>query len=119
MNAVLAEPESRRNAQMSGDESIVKQVIELRSDVRHIQSDVTEIKAELRATNQRIDALAERVDGRFESFAVTVGQRYQKVEGQIASLKDALWSAKLWALGLYAAQSGTMLLVMAHGFKWI
>jgi hypothetical protein len=92
---------------MQGDEANA-QIAELGAHVRHLQSDVTEIKTELRTTNQRIDALSKHVD-----------ERFGKVDGQIAGLKDALWSTKLWAIGLYVAQSGTMLLVMAHGFKWI
>jgi hypothetical protein len=66
------------------------QIAELRADVRHIQSDTTDIKAELRATNQRIDGL-----------------------------KDSLASAKVWALGLYIALSGSLLYVLARGFKWL
>jgi hypothetical protein len=66
------------------------QIAELRADVRHIQSDTTDIKAEVRATNQRID-----------------------------ELKDSLASAKVWALGLYTALSGSLLYVLARGFKWL
>ena len=66
------------------------QIAELRADVRHIQSDTTDIKAELRTTNQRID-----------------------------ELKDSLSSAKVWALGLYIALGGSLLYVLARGFKWV
>jgi hypothetical protein len=73
------------------------QIAELRSDVRHIQSDVTDIKAELRATNQR----------------------FEKFDQKFDVLKDSLASAKMWALGLYIALTGSLLFVMAHGFKWL
>jgi hypothetical protein len=59
------------------------------ADVRHVQSDTTDIKAELRVTNQRLDLL-----------------------------KDSLASAKVWALGLYIALAGSLLYVLARGFKW-
>ena len=72
------------------DFDLTAQVAELRADVRHVQSDTTDIKAELRATNQRID-----------------------------SLRESLASAKIWALGLYIALTGSLLYVMAHGFKWL
>ena len=65
------------------------QVAELRADVRHVQSDTTDIKAELRVTNERLD-----------------------------SLKDSLASAKVWALGLYIALAGSLLYVLARGFRW-
>jgi uncharacterized protein YlxW (UPF0749 family) len=77
------------------------QIAELRADVRHIQSDTTDIKAELRATNQRIDSLRQSMDQRFDD------------------LKDSLASAKIWALGLYIALGGSMLYVLARGFKWV
>jgi hypothetical protein len=72
------------------DFDLTAQVAELRADVRHVQSDTTDIKAELRATNQRLD-----------------------------SLRESLASAKIWALGLYIALTGSLLYVMAHGFKWL
>ena len=77
------------------------QIAELRADVRHIQSDTTDIKAELRATNQRIDSLRQSMDQRFDD------------------LKGSLASAKIWAPGLYIALGGSMLYVLARGFKWL
>jgi len=71
------------------DFDLAVQVAELRADVRHVQSDTTDIKAELRVTNERLD-----------------------------SLKDSLASAKVWALGLYIALAGSLLYVLARGFRW-
>jgi len=115
MNAVLSERESRGKIHMPADETTAQQIGELRAGVRHLESVVTDIKADLRSTNQRIDLLLQR----FDSFIEKVDGRFEKVDGQISSLEDALWSAKLWAFGLYVAQFGTLLWVMAHGFKWI
>jgi outer membrane murein-binding lipoprotein Lpp len=85
------------------DNNLAVQVAELRSDVRHIQSDVTDIKSDLRVTNQRID----RIDEKFES-----------VNKEIGAVKDSLASAKIWALGLYFALAGSLLYVLARGFRW-
>jgi uncharacterized protein YlxW (UPF0749 family) len=71
------------------DSDLAIQVAELRADVRHVQADTMDIKAELRVTNQRLD-----------------------------SLKDSLASAKVWAPGLYIALAGSLLYVLARGFKW-
>ena len=71
------------------DFDLAVQVAELRADVHHVQSDTTDIKAELRVTNERLD-----------------------------SLKDSLASAKVWALGLYIALAGSLLYVLARGFRW-
>jgi hypothetical protein len=77
------------------------QLAELRSDVRHIQSDVTDLKAGQRAINERLDKLSDRVDLRLDK------------------LTNALWSAKVWALALYLALAGSLLYVLARGFKWL
>jgi hypothetical protein len=94
MSAALRKYDLTGGSHMPGNERVdfdlTAQVAELRADVRHVQSDTTDIKAELRATNQRID-----------------------------SLRESLASAKIWALGLYIALTGSLLYVMAHGFKWL
>jgi hypothetical protein len=94
MNAALRKYDLTGGSHMPENERVdfdlTAQVAELRADVRHVQSDTTDIKAELRATNQRID-----------------------------SLRESLASAKIWALGLYIALTGSLLYVMAHGFKWL
>jgi chromosome segregation ATPase len=108
------------------------QVGELRADVRHIQSDTTEIKAELRVTNQRLDTLWQRTDERLEKLndklearfdqvadKREVNERFERLEGKFDKLKDSLASAKIWALGLYIALSGSLLFVLARGFKWL
>jgi uncharacterized protein YlxW (UPF0749 family) len=110
MNAVIRKYDLAEGAYVSANErdALAVQVAELRADVRHIQSDTTDIKAELRATNQRIDSLSQRVDERTDSLS-----------RRIDELKDSLASAKIWALGLYLALSGSLLYVLARGFKWI
>jgi len=104
------------------DEQAV-QIAELRSDVRHIQSDVTDIKVELRTWNQRFEALVKRTDERFEQISQQFNQKFEKIDQKFDqkfdSLKDSLASAKIWALGLYIALTGSLLFVMAKGFKWL
>ena len=100
------------------DEQAV-QIAELRSDVRHIQSDVTDIKAELRAWHLRFEALVKRMDERFEKIDQKFDQRFERIDQKFDGLKDSLASAKNWAIGLYIALAGSLLFVMAHGFKWL
>jgi predicted nuclease with TOPRIM domain len=98
MNAVMRKHETQVDVDMAANESNdqATQIAELRADVRHIQSDVTDLKTELRATSQRVDGFV-RLEKRFDE------------------LKDSLASAKIWALGLY----GSLLYLMARGFKWL
>ena len=88
------------------------QLAELRSDVRHIQSDVTDIKVAQRATNERLDKLGESVNERISTLSTRIDDRLDK-------LTNALWSAKVWALELYLALAGSLLYVLARGFKWL
>lgn len=92
MNAVMRRYELTEGTDMpeSEDNNLAIQVAELRSDVRHIQSDVTDLKTGVRALEQEISAV-----------------------------KNSLWSAKVWALLLYFALAGSLLLVLARGFKWL
>ena len=96
MNAVMHRYDLTEDADMSEGENnnLGIQVAELRSDVRHIQSDVTDLKADVRALEQKFNK-------------------------EISAVKNFLWSAKIWALLLYFALSGSLLLVLARGFKWI
>jgi hypothetical protein len=102
MNAMMHEYDRTEGEDMPAGEndSLAVQVAELRADVRHIQADVTDIKADLRVTNDKVD------------------QRFESVKKEIGEVKDSLASAKIWALGLYLALAGSLLYVLARGFKW-
>jgi uncharacterized protein YlxW (UPF0749 family) len=91
------------------------QVAELRADVRHVQSDVSEIRAEVRATNQRIDELSRRTDKRFDR----TDERFDEINRRMEAINRSIASAKIWALGLCLTLSGSLLYVLARGFKWI
>jgi septation ring formation regulator EzrA len=56
-----------------------------------------------------------KVDQRFEK----VDQKFESVRKEIGEVKDSLASAKIWALGLYLALAGSILYVLAKGFKWL
>jgi hypothetical protein len=103
MNAVMHKYDMTEGADMPANEdnSLVVQVAELRSDVRHIQSDVTELKADFRALRKE------------------TGEQFESVKKDIAEVKGSLASAKIWALGLYFALAGSILYVLARGFRWL
>ena len=94
-------------------------VAELRADVRHIQADVTDIKAEQRVTAQRIESLRKETAERFDKVDQKFDQRFESVWKEIGEIKNSLASAKIWALGLYFALAGSLLYVLARGFKWL
>jgi chromosome segregation ATPase len=136
MNAAMRKYVVTEAEDMSADERshLEIQVAELRADVRHVQSDTTEIKAELRATTTEIktELRATTTEIKTELHATTTeiktelratNQRIdslsESINKRIDDLKDSLASAKIWALGLYVALSGSMFYVMARGFKWL
>jgi hypothetical protein len=121
MNAAMHKYAMTEEADMPAGENdnLAVHVAELRADVRHIQADVTDIKADLRVTNQRIESLGKETGERFESLRKETGERFEKVEKVIGEVEDSLASAKIWALGLYFALAGSLLYVLARGFKWL
>jgi uncharacterized coiled-coil DUF342 family protein len=135
MNAVMYKYDMTEGEDMPAGENdnLAVQVAELRADVRHIQADTTDIKADLRVTNQRIESLRketvegfDKVNQKFESVRKEtaegfdqVDQKFESVKKEIGEVKDSLASAKIWALGLYFALAGSLLYVLARGFKWL
>jgi len=136
MKALLLEPERREDTRMREDEQNQRLLGEIRSDIRHLQSDVTDIKADQRIRFDKIDACFDKIDARFDKIDGRfqkvddrfdkIDARFQKVDDRmgsiekgLADLKVALASATVWAIGLYVALAGTMLYVMARGFKWL
>ena len=81
--------------------SVEARIARLEADVAHLRTDVTDIKVDLRARFDKVDSRMDRLDAKVDA------------------VKDALASAKVWALVLYFALAGTMLGVMARGFGWI
>jgi outer membrane murein-binding lipoprotein Lpp len=80
----------------------------LESDVQHLQADVTEIKADARQFRSEVLARFEKVDARFERIEQAIAElRTQMVRGDLQT--------RIWML----LSNGTVLAVMAHGFKWI
>jgi len=111
---------------MTEDEKNQRLLGEMLSDIRHLQSDVTDIKTEQRIRFDKVDARFDKMDAQIDGRFEKVDDRFEKVddhfgriEKDIGAIKESLASAKVWAIGLYVALAGTMLYVMAHGFKWL
>jgi predicted RNase H-like nuclease (RuvC/YqgF family) len=101
------------------DEPIQVQIARLESDVQHIQRDVADIKVDLRRTNERIDETNNRIDLLRDKLDQKIESLREDLTQKIDGLRHDIASIKVWAMGLYVALAGSMLLVMAKGFKWI
>jgi hypothetical protein len=94
-HAMPADEDPREDTDRAGE------LRELRSDVRHLQSDVTDLKTEVRALRDKVE------------------QNTTDLRKDIMRIGESLASAKIWAMALYFALAGSMLYVMARGFKWL
>lgn len=67
----------------------------------------------------KVDVRFQKMDDKVDARFLKADDRFGSIEKGLADLKVSLASAKVWAIGLYVAFAGTMLLVMARGFKWL
>ena len=95
------------------------QLARLRSDVQHVQKDVTDVKVDLRRVGDRLDAMNERFDGKLDAMNGRIDGKLDAVNGRIDGLRAEIYSMKVWAMGMYFALAGSLLFVMAKGFKWL
>ena len=93
---------------------LLTQVAELRSDVRHVQGDVADIKTEQRARFDKVDKQFDKVEEKFKA----IDARFDEIKDLIHGTRALISSAKLWAYGLYAALTFTLLYVIARSAKW-
>ena len=124
----------RRRQVFDMDEQVQAQIARLEANVSHIQTDVADIKVDLRRTNDKVDRLREDLTQKIEGVREDLTQKIegvrgdltQKIEGvrvdltgKIDGVREDLTAMKIWALGMYLALAGSLLFVMAKGFKWI
>jgi hypothetical protein len=114
-------PRSVRRQEVFGMDEAANQaqLARLTSDVQHVQKDVTDIKVELRRVGDRLDAMNERFDGKLDAMNGRIDGKFDAVNGRIEGLRQEMHSMKVWALGMYFALAGSLLFVMAKGFKWL
>ena len=105
------------------NEDLEGRVARIESDVEHIKINTADLRVELRRTNDKIDAqgakLEAKIDGLEKKFDTKFDTLEKKFDGKFDSLKEKLHSVTVWALLLYFALAGSLLTVMAKGFKWI
>ena len=127
--AAIRKDEPQYQADGSEDVNVNDQlevrVARIESDVQHIKEVTTDLRVELRRTNDKIDALDVKVDGKFSAvdgkFSALEGKvdgKFSTLEAKLDGLKDKLHSVTVWALLLYIALAGSLLTVLAKGFKW-
>jgi uncharacterized protein YoxC len=86
------------------EESMEARIARLEATVEHIQSDVKELKQDAKDIRQELKTLNEKIESKFEA-----------VQKAFESLKIGRVIDRVWML----LAMGTLLAVMARGFKWI
>lgn len=114
-------PRSVRRQEVFGMDEAANQaqLARLTSDVQHVQKDVTDVKVDLRRVGDRLDAMNERFDGKLDAMNGRIDGKLDAVNGRIDGLRAEIYSMKVWAMGMYFALAGSLLFVMAKGFKWL
>ena len=111
-------------------EELEVRVARIESHVEHIDKVTTDLQAEQRRTNDKIDKLRDTIDDLKDGINATTSSLKDEINATADSLKDGINAAihslkdrinatTVWALLLYFALAGTLLGVMAKGFKWI
>lgn len=111
-------------------DQIEVRVARIESDVQHINEVTTDLRVELRRTNERIDGtnkrieevrdvLTTKIDDKSDALEKKFDGKFDALDKKFDSLKDKLHAVTVWALLLYIALAGTLLTVLAKGFKWI
>lgn len=96
---------------------------ELSGKIDQVIADVAagrrEITGDIKAAHAEVTGEIVALAGRVEKDREKGDVIRQDLLTKIDAVKDSIGAAKLWALGLYITLAASLLVVMAHGFKWI
>ena len=72
---------------------------------------------------EKIAGVEDRLSGKIASAEEKLGGKIEGVRSELSEaidvLRQEMASMKVWAMGMYFALAGSLLFVMAKGFKWI
>jgi len=141
----LFDMDEQIQAQIARLESDVQHIHTVVSDIK---VDLRRTNEKIDATNSRVDVLRDkleqgirdvstRMDGlhqkqteksegvrqdllqKIEDVREDLTQKIEGVREDLTSVRHDIASMKVWAMGLYVALAGSLLFVMAKGFKWL
>lgn len=87
----------------------------LEAHVEHIQADVADTKVEVRRLNDKLDAMNQTLSAKIDTVNQSLLAKIEAVHQQLSELKIGRALDRVWWL----LMCGTLLGVMARGFKWI
>ena len=82
-----------------------------------------ELTGRIGSVDARVDTvhndLSTKIDTVRNDLTAKIDTVRNDLTAKIDTVRDSIASAKVWALMLYLALAGSMLFVMARGFKWL
>jgi predicted RNase H-like nuclease (RuvC/YqgF family) len=101
----------------------------IEAHVEHMRSDISDLKIDVRRLNDKIDdvdkRLSDKIDDVNKGLSAKTDEVDKRLTGKIDGLKDSMEKEfrkldreRLYDRVWYLLIAGTILGVMAHGFKW-
>jgi chromosome segregation ATPase len=69
--------------------------------------------------NEKLDSFRSEFNEKIDGLRSEFNEKIDGLRSEIDGLRSEISSLKVWALTLYIAQAGSLLFVMAKGFKWL
>ena len=97
------------------EDEVDARIVRLESDVAHIRSDISDTKSDIRELRAESSASEEGLGSIRGEFIKLIDEMHSGRERLHRLIIRTSLTDRIWMLSL----TGTMLAVMAHGFKWI
>lgn len=101
------------------DDLGVEMVKGQREAATRIESVRVELTGKIDDVRDRVDNGRSETADKFDRMQIRMDSAQKELAGKIDDVKDSLGQARVWALRLYIGLAGALLLVIAHGFKWL
>ena len=101
------------------DDLAVEMVKGQREAATRIENVRVEVTGKIDDVKDRVDNGRSETADKFDRMQMRMDSAQKELAGKIDDVKDSLGQARVWALGLYIGLAGALLLVIAHGFKWL
>jgi chromosome segregation ATPase len=93
---------------------------DLLQKIEDVREDLTQkIEGVREDLTRKIEGVREELTQKIEGVREDLTQKIEGVREDLMSVRHDIASMKVWAMGLYFALAGSLLFVMAKGFKWL
>ena len=102
------------------DQGLEKLRLEMKFDLGTLRTEMVALGGSLRGEIAELrGSLRAEIAGLGNSLRAEIAELRSSLQGQIDKLSDKLDAIRVWGFKLYIGGMALLLVVMAHGFKWI